>query len=124
MYTFNSQFPNALLPLLVLATAAAVRPRRRRCQVRVRLGRPDHLGPSANTSVFRTVYSHLILPSGFRSPDGLLEFHEALLVLVALHQHSRHLHASEPLPLRHRHVLKIKMFTKLLCLKMKQKENK
>ena len=40
-----------------------------------------------------------------RPPDGLLELHEALLVLVPLHQHPGHLHPGEPLPLGHRDLL-------------------
>ena len=47
------------------------------------LGRSDHLSP----------------------PDGLLELHEALLVLVPLHQHPGHLHPGEPLPLGHGNLL-------------------
>ncbi|RUS89480.1 hypothetical protein EGW08_002777, partial [Elysia chlorotica] len=47
------------------------------------LGGADHLGPA----------------------DSLLQFHEPLLVLVALHQDPRHLHTREPLALSHRDVV-------------------
>ena len=47
------------------------------------LAGPDHLGP----------------------PHCFLKLHKPLLVLVSLHQHPRHLHSSESLPLSHRYVL-------------------
>lgn len=44
-------------------------------------------------------------PQHLRPAHRLLQLHEALLVLVPLHQHSRHLHSREPLPLRHRNIV-------------------
>lgn len=44
------------------------------------------------------------LPDHFCPPDGLLQLHQPLFVLIPLHQHSGHLHPGEPPPLRHCHV--------------------
>ena len=38
-------------------------------------------------------------------PDGLLQLHQTLLILVTLHQHPCHLHTRESFPLCHRNIL-------------------
>lgn len=48
--------------------------------------------------------SPFCLPDHFCPPDGLLQLHQSLFVLIPLHQHSGHLYPGEPTPLCHCHV--------------------
>lgn len=65
----------------------------------------DHKVKHSQVVLNRNVHQYLVSPDHFCPPDSLLELHQPLFVLIALHQNPGHFHAGEAAALSYGNVV-------------------